>query len=72
MPDMIAGHTFVGLDGRCSCGKRFSDISGAGPENVGKPDWAHAAHLSFDELQQIVAERERMWGTVVGSASAPK
>lgn len=62
---MIAGHTF-GIEGRCTCGLRFGDISGAGPEHINKPHWAHSGNLTQHELTEIQAEVRRIWGLIVG------
>lgn len=64
----IAGHVF-GLEGRCSCGKRFSDVSGATPQHVGTHGIAHTAHLTAAELGEIQAEVQRIWNLLVGSAT---
>lgn len=66
---MIAGHTFDRASGLCTCGRKFSDISGAQFENVGKEHWAHSGGLTQNEFDQIVAERERLWRALTG---APK
>lgn len=63
---MIAGHLFViGFEGRCSCGKVFQDIVGVQREHIGKDGWAHTSHLSAGEYDQIIAEKERIWGLIV-------
>lgn len=65
----IAGHAF-GANGFCTfsipncertCGKRFSDISMAKPEDIGKPGWAHYGNLTGTELSEITQETERIW-----------
>lgn len=57
----IAGHTFVGQWNRCSCDKRFSDISWATRANVGEMHIAHSGALNEREADEITAERERFW-----------
>lgn len=64
---MIAGHRFS-LEGQCSCGKRFGDISGVLREDIGKREIAHTDHLTENEYNQIVAERERIWLLVISSS----
>lgn len=64
---MIAGHLFA-LDGRCSCGKRFQDIAGAGRDQIGVVGWAHQSYLTEAEYNQIVAERDRIWTLVANSS----
>lgn len=64
----IAGHWF-GADGMCSCNRRFGDISGAGPEHIGKPHYAHVGNLTAVELSEIQAEVRRLWDLVVGAAT---
>jgi hypothetical protein len=64
----IAGHAF-GIEGRCSCGRRFGDISGAGPEHVNKPHWAHQGNLIESELIEIQTEVKRIWELLVGTAN---
>jgi hypothetical protein len=66
---MIAGHTFS-LEGKCTCGKRFGDISDARREHVGKPDWAHSGTLTEHELNEIIAERERIYDLAMEGARA--
>ena len=63
---MIAGHTFDAASGLCTCGRRFSDVSGAMPENVGKEHWAHTGGLTQTEYNEIVSERERLWRALTG------
>lgn len=66
---MLAGHIFQETeDGRCSCGKKFIDIAWAAETDVGKYDIAHSGQLTANELDQIIAERERIWRLVQGSA----
>lgn len=64
----IAGHSF-GPEGRCSCGIRFADISGAGSEHLNKPHWAHQGNLIERELEEIQTEVRRLWALVVGAAT---
>ena len=52
---MIAGHTFDGPWGRCSCGQRFSDISGATHKELHGPlGWAHSGTLIERERPNVV------------------
>ena len=69
--DFIAGHIFRDTPhGRaCSCGRRWADIASAGREDVGQPDIAHVGSLSEREVDEIQAEKLRVWETVVGVAS---
>lgn len=62
---LIAGHDFT--QGPCSCGRKFSDISGAQPSDVGQPHWAHVGELAQTEYTQIVVERERLWRSLTGA-----
>jgi len=64
----IAGHTFS-LEGRCSCGLKFADISGAGPEHLNQPHWSCQGNLVSYELAEIQAEVRRLWDLVVGAAT---
>jgi len=64
----IAGHVFT-LEGQCSCGKRFQDISGASEEHVGTHGWAHSGHLVAYELAEIRAEVRRIWELTIGAAT---
>jgi hypothetical protein len=64
----IAGHSFS-PEGLCTCGRRFGDISGAGPEHLNKPHWAHQGNLIERELEEIQAEVQRLWSLVVGAAT---
>lgn len=64
---MIAGHIFS-LEGKCSCGYRFADISSARRENVGKPHWAHTGSLTENEYNEIVTERERIYDLAMEGA----
>ena len=66
---MIAGHTFDGPWGRCSCGQRFSDISGATHKELHGPlGWAHSGTLIERELNEIQAEVKRLWTALEGVA----
>jgi len=65
----IAGHEFTGLNGRCSCGKLLSDISGAGPEHLNQLGWAHNGGLIERELLEIRAEVRRIWELTIGAAT---
>lgn len=68
----IAGHDFV--NGRCHCGRRWSDIRDATPDCVGKQGWAHTSYLTADEYSEIEAARavevERCWAAVGAVAGA--
>ena len=66
---MIAGHTFVGPLGRCSCGKCFADISVACRDDIGTHGWAHSGSLVEREYIEIDNERDRLWRLVVGVCS---
>lgn len=57
----VAGHDFTGLDGRCTCGKRFADIAGSTTDDIGQLYVAHVGALNAAELSEIEAERERRW-----------
>jgi len=65
---VIAGHLFT-IEGKCSCGKRFADISGATQEHIGKEGWAHTRELNAAEFSEICTERDRIWALVVGSST---
>ena len=65
----IAGHNF-GPNGFCTfschnsercCGRRFSDISMATKDDIGKPGWAHYGDLTATEYGEIEKERDRIW-----------
>ena len=64
-----AGHTW-GLDGRCTCGKRLSDISFAAydPSWVGQPDIAHTLNLNHAEQKEIARDVEAIWAAAVDGA----
>ncbi len=62
----IAGHTFDASSGFCTCGRRFSDISGANEDDIDSLHWAHVGGLTRSELDQIVSERERLWKALMG------
>ena len=66
---LIAGHSFSATDGLCTCGRRFSDISMAEREHIGKEHWAHTGCLTGHEFEQIVGERERIWRSLSGQPS---
>ena len=66
---MIAGHTFSLPGGRCSCGRRFSDISGVTRADVGLYGLAHTGALTEFEYDQIQREIARLWGLVQVAAS---
>ena len=69
----IAGHTFPSTatsDGKCVCGKRFSDISGVTREDIGQWHWAHSGTLLEREYDEIRAEVERIYGTVTEAATS--
>jgi hypothetical protein len=60
----IAGHLFDPLNGKCSCGKVYSDISCA-PESAISDDrqaglWCHQGALTRHEWQQIQDENSRI------------
>jgi hypothetical protein len=40
------------------CGRFWSEIEHCGPDDLGKPDRAHAGALNQTELDQIVAKRD--------------
>lgn len=65
---LIAGHGFDPTSGVCSCGRKFSDISGAGLEHVGQEHWAHTGLLNTAEYYQILAEKERLWASLSGTS----
>lgn len=65
---MIAGHLF-GLEGRCACGYRFGDISGVTRADIGSGGWAHSGSLIEREYDEIVVERDRIWGLLCGVAT---
>lgn len=67
---LIAGHVFDAASGLCSCGRKFSDISGVEHVNIGMEHWAHVGNLTTAEHDQIVAERERLYRSLTG-APAP-
>lgn len=81
MARVIAGHTFDSgpLGNHCSgltnegivCGINLVDILGATPDDVGKRGWAHVGTLSTSEYEQIVAERERIYGAI-GVVTSPR
>lgn len=62
---MIAGHLFTS-EGRCSCGKRLSDISFVYGDRswIGQPDIAHTGLLNEAEYGQICGEVERIFAAV--------
>lgn len=64
---MIAGHVFS-LEGKCSCGYRFADISSARREDIGKPYWAHTGSLTDNEFREIEAERDRIYDLAMEGA----
>lgn len=73
----VASHAF-GLDGTCGnvlasgprmgrrCGRRFSDISSATREDLYKDGVACHGTLTPHELDEIEAERDRIWAAVQG------
>lgn len=64
---LIAGHVFDNVSGLCSCGRKFSDISGAEYSDVGKMHFAHAGCMTQHEFDQIVSERERLYRALTGA-----
>ena len=64
---MIAGHIFDATSGLCTCGRRFSDISGATEAHIDQLYWAHTGVLTKTEFDQIVSARERLWRTFTGA-----
>lgn len=67
-PHVIAGHVFTdGPTGRvCICGKRWADLLTAREDAIGQSGWAHVGALSRPEYDQIVAERDRAYGVLMG------
>lgn len=65
----IAGHSFTGLNGRCSCGKVLGDVAAARTEHLGQDGWSHSGSLVTYELHEIHAEVARIWALVQGSAT---
>lgn len=63
---VIAGHVFDPISGACSCGRRFSDISGATEKDIERPYFAHVGNLTETEYREIVAERDRLWVSLFG------
>ena len=65
---IIAGHTFTETpEGRrCHCGRRWVDIAGTQPDQIGHPHIAHVGCLTTAEYCQIEAERERGWALAMG------
>lgn len=64
----IAGHDFS-LDGKCSCGRKFADISIAEKSDIGKPLHCHSGNLTEREYYEIDKERDRIWYALYGVAS---
>jgi hypothetical protein len=67
----IAGHTFVDTPGgRCCtlCGRRWTSIASATEVDIGRDGIAHTGALNAAELNQIVAERERIYATIADVA----
>lgn len=65
---MIAGHTFSGFDGRCTCGRRFSDISMfTHDSDAGKPDIAHSGLSNIAEINEIRGENQRIWNAMMAA-----
>jgi hypothetical protein len=63
----IAGHLFVetyGVRACSSCGQSWTAIAGATEDDIGALGIAHAGKLSNEELDEIVAERSRIWAAV--------
>lgn len=58
---MIAGHIFS-MDGRCSCGRKLSDIAFAAfdPEWIGQTNIAHTGTLTIHEQAEIASELDRL------------
>ena len=61
---IIAGHRFDPLNGKCNCGKVYSDISCA-PKSAINDDsqaglWAHIGTLNTREWEEIQAENDRI------------
>lgn len=65
---LIAGHLFND-NGKCSCGRRFADISIAERSDIGKPLYCHNGSLNEMGYNEIVMERERIWAMVYGVAT---
>lgn len=69
---IIAGHSFSEqFHGRVCLGYgvRFADITSVQPSDVGKPGFCHQGVLNAAEFDQIIAERDRIWGCVADIAS---
>ena len=64
MTDTPAGHTFD-LLGRCTCGRRESDLYGVTRADIGQPNIAHVGNLTETEYLQIEKfledRREKAW-----------
>jgi len=60
----IAGCSFDPLNGKCSCGKVYSDISSAPKSAIEDQSqigiWCHYGALSEKEWEQIQAENDRI------------
>jgi hypothetical protein len=73
----IAGHTFDDSpDAICTCGRTWAEIADTTEDQVGAGGIAHTMHLTKQEWEQIVAERERrsarasaIWEAVCGVAA---
>ena len=61
----IAGHLFDPLNGKCACGKAYSDVAGAPREAIADDRqagwWCHQGTLTLGEWEQIQAENERIF-----------
>ena len=69
---MIAGHTFdeTPMGRMCVCGRRWIDICGTTKEDQGKPFIAHHGSVNAVEIEEIAAERDRIWDALCGVASS--
>lgn len=65
----IAGHSFTGLNGRCSCGKQLGDITWTTEADLEKPDIAHQGNYKAYELAEVRAEVARIWELTVNAAT---
>jgi hypothetical protein len=70
--NFIAGHTFIEtISGRVCryCDKRWTDLMGADESAINQSGWAHQGVLIERELEEIRAEKERVWALVMEAAT---
>ena len=69
---VVAGHSFD-LSGRCSCGRKWTQIMDTTADQIGEDGVAHIGKLTATEFESIVTHREYernwIWSALIGVAT---